>query len=60
MVKNLLVNAETTGGLILGLGRSPGGGNWQATPGFLPGESSWTEELGGLQSMGSKRAGQTE
>ena len=22
--------------------------NWQATPAFLPGESPWTEELGGL------------
>ena len=24
---------------------------------FLPGESLWTEELGGLQSMGSQRVG---
>ena len=50
MVKKVLANAETTGdgGLILGLGRSPGGGNWQATPGILPGESPWTEEPGGL------------
>ena len=24
---------------------------------FLPGESPWTEELGGLQSMGSQRVG---
>ena len=28
---------------------------WQPTPVFLPGESSWTEEPGGLQSMGSQR-----
>jgi len=62
VVKNLLANAETTGdgGLILGLGRSTGGENWQATPGFLPGESPWTEESCGLQSMGSQRAGQIE
>ena len=30
---------------------------WQLTPVFLPGESSWTEEPGGLQSMGSQRVG---
>ena len=28
---------------------------WQPTPGFLPGESLWTEERGRLQSMGSQR-----
>ena len=28
---------------------------WQSTPVFLPGESPWTEEPGGLQSMGSQR-----
>ena len=27
---------------------------WQPTPVFLPGEFPWTEELGGLQSMGSQ------
>ena len=42
-------------GSIPGLGRSPGGGHWQPTPIFLPGESPWTEVPGGLQSMGSKR-----
>ena len=30
---------------------------WQPTPGFLPGESPWTEEPGGLQSMESQRVG---
>ena len=30
---------------------------WQPTPVFLPGESLWTEEPGGLQSMGSHRVG---
>ena len=28
---------------------------WQPAPGFLPGESPWTEEPGRLQSMGSQR-----
>ena len=28
---------------------------WQPMPVFLPGESPWTEEPGGLQSMGSQR-----
>ena len=28
---------------------------WQPTPVFLPGESPWTEEPGGLQSRGSQR-----
>ena len=35
--------------LIPGLGRSPGRRAWQPTPLFLPGESTWTEEPGGLQ-----------
>ena len=30
---------------------------WQPTPVFLPGESPWTEEPGGLQSMDSQRVG---
>ena len=28
---------------------------WQTTPVFLPGESPWTEEPGGLQSLESRR-----
>ena len=28
---------------------------WQPTPVFLPGKSPWTEEPGGLQSMGPQR-----
>ena len=28
---------------------------WQSTPVFLPAESPWTEEPGGLQSIGSQR-----
>ena len=31
---------------------------WQPTPEFLPRESPWTEEPGGLQSMGSQTVGQ--
>ena len=42
-------------GSIPGLKRSPGGGAWQPTLVFVPGESPWTEEPGGLQSMGSQR-----
>ena len=30
---------------------------WQPTPAFLPGESPWTEEPGGLQSLESQRVG---
>ena len=30
---------------------------WQPTPIFLPGESPWTEEPGGLESTGSQRVG---
>ena len=41
-------------GSIPGLGRSPGDGNGNP-PQFLPGEPLWTEETGGLYSMGSQR-----
>ena len=37
---------------IPGLGGSSGKKKWQPTPVFFPGESPWTEEPGGLQSMG--------
>ena len=30
---------------------------WQPTPVFLPGEYPWTEEPGGLQSIGSQKVG---
>ena len=42
-------------GSIPGLGKIPRRRAWQPTPGFLSGESPWTEEPGGLQSMGSQR-----
>ena len=43
-------------GLIPGLGRSPGGAHGNPSV-FLPGESSWTDEPGGLQSLESQRIG---
>ena len=39
------------------LGRFPQRKKWQPTPVFLPREFPWTEEPGGLQSMGSQRVG---
>ena len=43
-------------GSIPGSGKSPRDlWEWQPTPVFLHGESPWTEDPGGLQSMGSKR-----
>ena len=44
-------------GLIPGLGRFPWRRAWPLTPVFLPGESPWTEEPGGLQTMALQRAG---
>ena len=43
--------------LIPGLGRSPGRGHGNPLPVFLPGESPWTGEPGGLPSVGSHRVG---
>ena len=37
------------------VGKMPRRRAWPPTPVFLPGESSWTEEPGGLQPMGSQR-----
>ena len=42
-------------GSIPGLGRMPRRKEWQPTPVLSPGESSWTEEPGRLQSMGLQR-----
>ena len=53
-IKNLPAMQEDLG-LIPGLGRWKRA--WQPTPVFLPGESPWTEEPGGLQSMGCQRVG---
>ena len=37
------------------VGKIPWRRAWQPSLVFLPGESSWTEEIGGLQSVGSQR-----
>ena len=55
MVKNLPANSAAT----RDLGLTPGSGRswtrkWQSIPGFLPRESPWTEEPGGLQSLWSQ------
>ena len=47
MVKNLPANAGDVGS-IPGLGRSPEEGNGNSIP--------WTDETGGLQSMGSQKS----
>ena len=39
-------------------GKMPWRRNWPPTPVFLPGESPGKEELGGLQSIGSRKVGQ--
>ena len=40
-------------------GKIPWRREWHPTPVFLPGESPWVEEPGGLQSMGSQRVRHT-
>jgi len=47
-------------GPIPGLGKSPRGGHGNPSPVFLPAESSWTKESGGLQPMGSQSFGHDE
>ena len=59
VVKNSLANAGDIRdvGSIPGLGRSPGEGKNAAHSSILAWEIPWAEEPGGLQSMGSQRAG---
>ena len=45
---------------ILGLGRSPGGGAWQPTPVFLPGESHGQRSLASYGLQGGKESDTTE
>ena len=56
-----LLHPYVTTGKIIALTRwtfvSPRRRPLQPTPVFLPGESPWTEEPGGLQSMGPQRVG---
>ena len=47
-------------GSISGLGRSPGGGEWQHTPVFLPGESQGQRSLVGYSPWGRKESDTTE
>ena len=55
MIKNLPAVQETW---VLSLGwENPWRKKWQPPPVLLPGEYPWTEELGGLQSMGLQRIG---
>ena len=42
------------------VGKIPWEREWLPTPIFLPGESPWTEEPGGLQSMGHKESDTTK
>jgi len=51
MVKNLPAMQETW------VGKIPWRRAWQLTPVFLPRESPYTEESGGLESMRSQRVG---
>ena len=51
--KELACNAEDPG-LIPGLGRSPGEGNATHSS-ILAWRIPWTEEMGGLESMGSQK-----
>ena len=44
-------------GFVPWVGTIPWRRAWQATAIFLPREFPWTEEPGGLQSMGSQRVG---
>ena len=53
MVKNPPAVQET--GVWSWVGKIPWRRAWQPTPVFLPGESPWTEESGGLQSMWLQR-----
>ena len=61
MVKNLPANTGDIRdtGSVAELGRSPGEGNGTCSS-ILAWRISWTEEPGGLQSMGSQRADVTE
>ena len=54
MVKNLPANAEDTGS-IPGLERPPGEGNGSPLQ-YSCWEIAWTEGLGGLQPMGSRKS----
>ena len=58
----MVCHAEDTGftGSVPGLGRSPGGGKWQPTLVFLPGESHGQRSLVGYSPKGRKESDTTE
>ena len=62
MVKNTPSNAADIRdeGSVPGFGRSPGGGHWQPTPVFLPGESHGQRSLAGCSPWGGKAWDTTE
>ena len=47
-------------GSVPRVGKSPWRRTWQPTPGFLPAESPWTEEPGGLRSKELQRVGRED
>ena len=55
MVENMPASAGNLGS-IPGCSGSPGEGNGNLLPAFLPREFLWTEEPGGLQFMGSQKS----
>ena len=55
--KEFACDAGDTHGFDPWVGKIPWRRKWQLTPVFLPGKIPWTEEPGGLQSMGSQRVG---
>ena len=58
VVKNLPANADVKRCTFIPWVRKiPWRRAWQLTPVLLPGESPWTEEPGGLQSIGLQRIG---
>ena len=56
IIKNLPIMKETTS-WDSWVGKIPWRREGQPAPVFLPGESPWTEEPGGLQSTGSHKVG---
>ena len=60
MVKSLLAVWESAYSLIPGSGRSPGEGNGNPPPVFLPGESHGRRSLVGYSPWGHKESDMTE
>ena len=59
LVKNPPANAGDRHGFSPWVRTIPWRRAWQPTPIFSPGESPWTEEPGGLQSIGSQESNTT-